>query len=70
MSTKLFVIALALALPVAAAYSAQQIFEGSWPDGHKIEWICPAKTSGTIPFRITLKSGEIYRGELNCGESV
>jgi hypothetical protein len=70
MSTKLFVIIAALTLPVAAAYGAVQIFEGGWPDGNKIEWVCPAKTSGQIPFRITTPIGTVYRGVLVCGESV
>jgi hypothetical protein len=66
---KLLVIIAALTLPVAAAYGTAAIYEGSWPDGQKIEWVCPTKTSGSIPFRITTPLGGIYRGVLNCGES-
>lgn len=64
--------ALALTLPVAAAYSAAQlpVFSGGWNDGTTIEWVCKPGTTGSVAFRLTSPSGEVKRGELKCGEDV
>ena len=57
-------------LAPASAYAANKIFSGSWEDGTKVEWMCPAGTSGTFPVRFTQKTGEVYQGEISCGQGV
>lgn len=58
-----------LTIPVLAL-SASSVSEGHWEDGTKIEWICKAGTDGAVRFRFTLTNGDVYQGQLSCGEGV
>jgi len=57
-----------ISFPVTSV--ANEVFQGGWEDGVEIQWACPTKTKGAIPFAIKLPDGKIYRGVLSCGQPV
>lgn len=49
---------------------AQTVQGGAWEDGAQFQWVCAPKAKGIIQFAFKAPSGQIYKGEISCGNSV
>lgn len=68
MLSKSLLVAALIAAPVYAAPSDMRA--GKWPDGAEIVWQCSAKMPTTAFFAFKLPDGNIYQGQLYCGDTV
>lgn len=63
-------ILLATALPLLAYTANAEVYDGTFPNGAQLKWICKPGTSGAVKFQLVTPSGEMYGGILSCGQEV